>query len=54
MGCRRAGWRWIAAENGRPEEFPIFTDWWLGKPQPDDDDLLLYAHSGQRQLHGRV
>jgi glucans biosynthesis protein len=30
-------------ENGRPEEFPIFTDWWLGKPQPEDNDLLLYA-----------
>ena len=23
-------------ETDRPEEFPIFTDWWLGKPQPDD------------------
>jgi glucans biosynthesis protein len=30
-------------EQGRPEEFPIFTDWWLGRPQPDDDVLLLYA-----------
>jgi periplasmic glucans biosynthesis protein len=30
-------------EPGRPEEFPIFTDWWLGKPQPEDHDLLLYA-----------
>jgi periplasmic glucans biosynthesis protein len=30
-------------EQGRPEEFPIFTDWWLGKPQHDDDVLLLYA-----------
>jgi len=30
-------------EDGRPEEFPIFTDWWLGKPQRDDDELLLYA-----------
>jgi glucans biosynthesis protein len=29
--------------DGRPEEFPIFTDWWLGKPQHDDDVLLLYA-----------
>ena len=43
MACRRAAWRWIAAKTGRPEEFPIFTDWWLGKPQHDDDDLLLYA-----------
>jgi len=30
-------------EDRRPEEFPIFTDWWLGKPQHDDDVLLLYA-----------
>jgi glucans biosynthesis protein len=30
-------------EQGRPEEFPIFTDWWLGKPQHEDDVLLLYA-----------
>jgi glucans biosynthesis protein len=30
-------------EGGRPEEFPIFTDWWLGKPQPGDDALLLYG-----------
>jgi glucans biosynthesis protein len=30
-------------ELGRPEEFPIFTDWWLGKPQQGDHDLLLYA-----------
>lgn len=27
----------------RPEEFPIFTDWWLGKPQPDDKSLHLFA-----------
>jgi glucans biosynthesis protein len=26
-----------------PEEFPIFTDWWLGKPEPDDNHLVLYA-----------
>jgi glucans biosynthesis protein len=30
-------------EMGRPEEFPIFTDWWLGKPQPGDNELTLYA-----------
>jgi periplasmic glucans biosynthesis protein len=30
-------------ESDRPEEFPIFTDWWLGKPQPDDTDLTLFA-----------
>jgi len=30
-------------EPDRPEEFPIFTDWWLGKPQKDDNDVILYA-----------
>lgn len=30
-------------ESDRPEEFPIFPDWWLGKPQPDDTDLTLFA-----------
>jgi glucans biosynthesis protein len=30
-------------ETDRPEEFPIFTDWWLGKPHKDDDRLRLYA-----------
>jgi periplasmic glucans biosynthesis protein len=26
-----------------PEEFPIFTDWWLGKPHKDDTELRLYG-----------
>ena len=30
-------------EPDRPEEFPIFTDWWLGKPHKDDTELRLYA-----------
>jgi glucans biosynthesis protein len=30
-------------ESDRPEEFPIFTDWWLGKPQKDDAALTLFA-----------
>ena len=30
-------------EPDRPEEFPIFTDWWLGKPQKDDKELTLFA-----------
>ena len=30
-------------EGDRPEEFPIFTDWWLGKPSNGDDSLRLYA-----------
>jgi glucans biosynthesis protein len=28
---------------GPAEEFPIFTDWWLGKPQKDDGQLTLFA-----------
>ena len=30
-------------ETDRPEEFPLWTDWWLGKPQPTDKPLRLYA-----------
>jgi glucans biosynthesis protein len=30
-------------ESDRGEEFPIFTDWWLGKPHRDDDELRMYA-----------
>ena len=30
-------------DNDRPEEFPIFTDWWLGKPNLDDTELRFYA-----------
>lgn len=30
-------------ETDRPEEFPLFTDWWLGKPHSDDDALRVYA-----------
>jgi glucans biosynthesis protein len=30
-------------EMDRPEEFPIFTDWWLGKPKADDAELTLFA-----------
>lgn len=30
-------------EGDIPEEFPIFTDWWLGKPHPDDTSLNFYA-----------
>jgi glucans biosynthesis protein len=32
-----------SGEGDRPEEFPIFTDWWLGKPQKDDTELHLFA-----------
>jgi len=30
-------------EPDRPEEFPIFTDWWLGKPSQGEDRLKMYA-----------
>ena len=29
--------------DGRPEEFPLFTDWWLGKPDREADRLKLFA-----------
>jgi glucans biosynthesis protein len=32
-----------SGEGDRPEEFPIFTDWWLGKPQKGDSQLHLFA-----------
>ncbi len=32
-----------SGESDRPEEFPIFTDWWLGKPEKDATQLHLYA-----------
>jgi glucans biosynthesis protein len=32
-----------SGEGDRPEEFPIFTDWWLGKPANGDNELRLYA-----------
>jgi glucans biosynthesis protein len=38
--------RGLAIDSGemdRPEEFPIFTDWWLGKPQKEDTQIRLYA-----------
>lgn len=30
-------------EYGRPEEFPIFTDWWLGKPEESETTVRLFA-----------
>jgi glucans biosynthesis protein len=30
-------------ETDRNEEFPIFTDWWLGKPEKNATNLTLYA-----------
>lgn len=28
---------------GEPEEFPLFREFWLGKPEPDADQLRFYA-----------
>ncbi len=30
-------------ESDRDEEFPIFTDWWLGKPLPGQKDVHLFG-----------
>ena len=30
-------------EPDRPEEFPLFTDWWLGKPDRQDDRVKIFA-----------
>jgi periplasmic glucans biosynthesis protein len=30
-------------ETDRPEEFPLFTDWWLGKPDRSADRVKLFA-----------
>ena len=38
--------RGLALDCGEPdrlEEFPIFTDWWLGKPQKGDGELTMFA-----------
>jgi glucans biosynthesis protein len=32
-----------SGEGDRGEEFPIFTDWWLGKPGEGDNELRLFA-----------
>lgn len=42
-GASARGLALDSGEGDRPEEFPIFTDWWLGKPQPNDKQILLYA-----------
>jgi glucans biosynthesis protein len=49
--------RGLALDCGEPdrlEEFPIFTDWWLGKPQKDDGQLkLLRTGCPSKPLAGR-
>ena len=40
-GASARGLALDCGESDRPEEFPIFTDWWLGKPQPEDKELRI-------------
>jgi len=42
-GASARGLALDCGETNRPEEFPIFTDWWVGKPFPEDKDLHLFA-----------
>jgi glucans biosynthesis protein len=38
--------RGLAVDSGVPgkiEEFPVFTDFWIGKPRPDAKSLTIYA-----------
>jgi periplasmic glucans biosynthesis protein len=32
-----------SGETDHPEEFPLFTDWWLGKPEKEGDRLRFYG-----------
>jgi glucans biosynthesis protein len=57
------GQRYVASTRGlaldcgepdTPEEFPIFTDFWLGKPEPTDTSLLMYAVLDSVGLHWRL
>lgn len=42
-GASARGLALDCGESDRPEEFPIFTDFWLGKPAPEDTALKIYA-----------
>lgn len=42
-GASARGLALDSGESNQPEEFPIFTDFWLGKPTPTDTSLLVYA-----------
>ena len=46
--------RGLAINCGEGEEFPLFTDFWLGKPQPGAAELRLYRHPRQPQLRRRL
>jgi len=42
-GASARGLALDSGEPDRPEEFPIFTDFWLGKPQEDGSPLGIFA-----------
>lgn len=44
--------RGLAINCGEGEEFPLFTDFWLGKPEPEADRLRIYAILDSRSCTG--
>jgi glucans biosynthesis protein len=42
-GASARGLALDSGESDRPEEFPIFTDFWLGKPQGDSTFVTIHA-----------
>jgi len=44
--------RGLALNCGEGEEFPIFTDFWLGKPPPGATEITLFALLDSRSLTG--
>jgi glucans biosynthesis protein len=47
--------RGLAIDSGVPgltEEFPVFTDFWIGKPLPDATSLKIYALLDSRRVAG--
>ena len=44
--------RGLAINAGEGEEFPLFTDFWLGKPQPGAAELTLFAILDSRSCTG--
>ena len=42
-GASARGLALDSGESDRPEEFPLFTDWWLGKPGKGERTVRLFA-----------
>jgi glucans biosynthesis protein len=42
-GCSARGLALNCGETDRAEEFPLFTDWWLGKPDKGVENLRFYG-----------